>query len=156
MNEIKIRSATAGDIGGLVESTAALFAEDGAARDQLRYPGWPHTHGARWCADLIADPTALVLVVVIGDEVCGHLIGTYSEASEMWTAPMAELVSMFVLPSWRGQALGSRLVENFVSWARDRGALRLKVSAYTANDGAVRFYRRHGFAPLACELVVDL
>jgi len=69
---------------------------------------------------------------------------------------MAELVSMFVSPSWRGQALGSRLVEDFVSWARERGALRLKVSAYLANDGALRFYRRHGFAPLSSELVVDL
>lgn len=156
MSEIKIRRATVGDIGGIAESNAALFAEDGAARDHLRNPDWPGTHGARWCADLIADPTALVLVVAVGNDVGGHLIGTYAEASAMWTAPMAELVSMFVSPSWRGQTLGSRLVEDFVSWARERGALRLKVSAYLANDGALRFYRRHGFAPLSSELVVDL
>jgi len=52
--------------------------------------------------------------------------------------------------------VGSRLVEDFVAWARERGASRLQVEAYIANDGALRFYRRHGFVPLSTQLVMDL
>ena len=74
----------------------------------------------------------------------------------MWIAPRAELVSTLVSSSWRGQGVGSRLVEDFVAWARERGASRLQVEAYIANDGALRFYRRHGFVPLSTQLVMDL
>lgn len=44
-----------------------------------------------------------------------------------------DLFSLHVAPQWRGQGIGSRLVESFVSWARDRDVSRLRVTAYTAN-----------------------
>ena len=37
-----------------------------------------------------------------------------------------------------------------------RGAGRVNVTAYVANDGALRFYRRKGFVALSSELVLDL
>lgn len=156
MDGVKIRPATLGDVAGLAGSSAALFAEDGVARDHRRDPGWPEAHGARWCADLIADPNARILLAVAGDDVVGHLIATFVTASAMWTAPSAEIVSTFVCASWRGKTIGSRLVSNFVSWAKDRGAQRLTVSAYASNTDAVRFYRRHGFSPLSLNLALDL
>lgn len=156
VDEVKIRQATLRDIAGLTASSAALFAEDGAARDHLRDPAWPEAHGAHWCADLIADPNALILVAAAGDAVVGHLIATFSAASAMWIAPRAEIVSTSVCASWRGKAVGSRLVTGFVDWAKDRGALRLTASTYASNTDAVRFYRRHGFVPLSLDLALDL
>lgn len=144
------------DVGGLADSNAALFAEDGASRDQLRNPRWPGSHGTQWCADLITDPAALVLVVAVGVDVVGHLVGTLANASAMWTGSRAELVSMFVSSSWRGQGVGGRLVDEFVVWARERGASRLQVSAYVSNGSAIRLYRRYGFAPLSMQLVMDV
>lgn len=156
VNEIEIRRATVDDIHGLATSSAALFTEDGATRDRLRNPEWPRMYGTQWCADLVADPAALVLVAAAADNIVGHLIGTFAAASAMWIAPSAELVSTFVSSSWRGQGTGSRLVEDFAAWAKERGASRLQVSAYVANKGAFQFYQRHGFVPLSTELVVDL
>jgi GNAT superfamily N-acetyltransferase len=155
MNEIEIRRATVDDIDGLVRSTAALFAADAAKRDRLRSQEWPNAHGTQWCSDLIANPSAIPLVAV-GEVVVGHLIGTFAEASEMWTGSRAELVSMFVSPALRGHGIGNRLVEEFIAWARGRGAARLQVSAYADNHGAIRFYHRHGFRPHSTELVIDL
>lgn len=154
--EPSIRAAGSGDLDGLAQSGAALFAEDGAARDRLRNPEWPSTVGRQWCAELLANPAALVLVAVDGDDIVGHLIGTFAEPSAMWTAPRAELVSMFVRSDCRGQGLGSRLVGEFAAWARERGASRLQVSAYAANAGAVRFYQRQGFVTLSTSLTVDM
>jgi len=74
----------------------------------------------------------------------------------MWTAARAELVSTFVSASHRGQGIGTRLVEDFIAWSRDRGAARLHVSAYAANSAAIHFYQGHGFVPLSIELTVDL
>jgi GNAT superfamily N-acetyltransferase len=63
---------------------------------------------------------------------------------------------MYVMPGLRGKGVGSRLVADFTAWARERGVTRLHVTAYTANDAAVRFYQRHGYAPLSTELTADL
>ena len=153
---VEVRQATAEDIDGLVVSSSALFAEDGASRDRLRNPDWPATQGAGWCADLMADPAALVVVAAAETDVIGHLVGTFAEASAMWRAPRADLVSMFVAAPWRGDGIGSRLVAYFVDWARERGAARVQVDAYAANEGALRFYRRHGFALLSESLAADI
>ncbi|MCW2758902.1 MAG: GCN5-related N-acetyltransferase, partial [Nocardioidaceae bacterium] len=144
------------DLDGLVASHARLFAEDAAARDPLRDADWPRAHGAQWCADLIDDPDALVLVAVAGNAVVGHLVGTLSPPSPMWLASRAELVSTHVDSTQRGLGIGGRLVAEFRSWAASRGAARVEVSAYAANDGALRFYRRHGFVPHTVDLVGDV
>ena len=152
MTGIIVRRAGVDDIGGLARSSAALFAEDGAARDPLRNRDWPAQHGEQWCADLLKDDNALVLVAEAGEDVVGHLIGSFSGASAMWTGSRAELVSMHVDAAHRGCGAGGRLVEDFRTWAQECGAVRLQVSAYIANQGAVRFYNRHGFAALSIEL----
>lgn len=137
MDQITIRRAEPGDVDGLAASSAALFAEDGATRDRLRNREWPSTHGARWCADLLVDPAALVLVADADDDIVGHLVGSFSEASPMWTAPRAELVSMFVSSTWRRQGLGGRFVDAFVAWARERGASRFRAVVHGARRGPV-------------------
>lgn len=156
MDDVQIRQASLVDLEGLAASSAALFTEDGAARDRLRSPEWPERAGAEWCAGLIADPNALVLTAVVDQAVVGHLIATSAPESVMWTAARAEIVSTFVAAPWRGRAVGSRLLIAFVDWARGRGALRLTVSAYASNTAAIRFYRKHGFGPLSVDLARDL
>jgi ribosomal protein S18 acetylase RimI-like enzyme len=87
--------------------------------------------------------------------VVGHLIGHFYAASAMWTGARTELISTYVAPEYRSRSLGGRLVEAFFVWSRERGAERLQVSAYAANESAILFYRRHGFAPLSIELAAD-
>jgi GNAT superfamily N-acetyltransferase len=151
--DIDIRRAVPADVPGLVALSAALFAEDGAARDRLRNAAWPRDNGRPWIEGLFAAPDALVLVAAGHDgNAVGHLIGHFYGASAMWTAARTELISMYVVPEYRGRNLGGRLVEAFFAWSRDRGAGRVHVFAYAANEAAIRFYRRHGFTPLSVEL----
>ncbi|HET6296925.1 MAG TPA: GNAT family N-acetyltransferase [Kribbella sp.] len=152
---IEIRPATMAEVDGVVASCTALFAEDAGTRDLLRNPGWPATYGGGWCADLIADPGALVLVAVGQGKVGGHLVGTFSEPSDMWIAPRAELVSMYVAAPLRGAGVGGRLVDGFVTWARDRGATRLQVDAYASNEAALGLYQSRGFSPQSITLTLD-
>ncbi len=154
MSDVTVRTAIAGDLDGVVASCAALFAEDAGTRDPLRNKNWPATYGAEWASSLIADPESLVLVATTGG-VVGHLIGKFLPASEMWTAPRAELVSMYVRPEARGGGVAGRLIDAFVAWAQERGAARLEVSAYAANETALRVYQRHGFHPHSVLLTTD-
>ena len=153
---MEIRTATVDDLPGVVASSAALFAEDAGERDQLRNLEWPAEHGSQWCSDLLADPQALVLVAVEDGEVVGHLIGMFAGPSDMWTVSRAELVSMYVRSALRGHGIGGSLLDGFASWARQRGAARLHVTAYAANEAAVRLYRSRGFSPLSVTLTNDL
>jgi GNAT superfamily N-acetyltransferase len=154
--DIDIRHATAADVPGLVALSAALFAEDGAARDRLRNARWPDENARPWIEGLLAEPDALVLVAADRDGTAvGHLIGQFYGISAMWTGARTELISTYVSPEHRGQGVGSRLAAAFFAWSRELGAERFHVSAYAANEPAIRFYRRHGFAALSVDLTVD-
>jgi len=48
---------------------------------------------------------------------------------------------------WRPTTAAPALVRAFMDWARARGAQWLTVSAFAANERAIVFYRRAGFAP---------
>lgn len=156
VSAVSIREATAADTEGLIASNIALFAADAAVREPLRNANWPAEHAADFVTSTLANPDMLVLVADHDGEVIGHLIGAFLPTSPMWTVPRAELFSMQINPPWRDQGIGSHLVDHFKTWATSRGVTQLRVCAYTANEAALRFYRRHGFAPLDTTLALTL
>lgn len=155
MQGVTVREATVADIDSLVASITGLFAED-SVRDRLRNSGWPKAHAAHDAAENLANPDMVVLLAELDGSVIGHLTGGFYAVSAMWTGPRAYLISMHVMAPWRGQNVGTQLVEHFRSRAKEKGAVQLRVTAYTANQGAIRFYRRHGFAPLETTLAADV
>jgi GNAT superfamily N-acetyltransferase len=155
-SEVVVRVACAGDIEGLVTSSDGLAREDGAARDRLRNPDWALLHAAQEYGKHIASPDMLVLVAEGDKAIVGHLLGGFYGVSPMWTEPWAFLISMYVMPPQRGQNVGSRMVGQFTSWAKAKGAAELRVTAYAANEGAIRFYQRHGFSALDSTLARPL
>jgi GNAT superfamily N-acetyltransferase len=150
-----VRPATEADLDALVASSAGLFAEDAGTRDPLRNPDWPKVHGRKAFADNLTNPNMLVLVADVGGTVVGHLTAGFYPASDMWLAPRADLISFYVQSPHRGGGLGTQLAEAFVTWAKDRGATQLRVTAYATNEGAIRFYQRLGFTPLEITLASD-
>ena len=147
MGEIQIRRASAADVDGFVASSARLFAEDAGTYDDTVDVEWPRKHGAQRFLDGLGDPQRLVLVAVAPPgTVVGHLVGLVSEPTAMRPVRVATLLSLYVFGAHRGGGVGARLVNEFRQWARGRDSDRLEVTAYAGNDGALRFYRRHGFA----------
>ena len=153
---VRIRRAVMDDLEGLIAGSAGLSAEDGALCDPLRNPGWAQAHGARSYAENLANRDMVVLVADHGGSVVGHLLGAYHGPSDMWLDARAYLIGMYVQPPWRGQRVGSRLVAEFAAWADGRGASQLRVTAYAANEHAIRFYARHGFVPLESTFAADI
>jgi GNAT superfamily N-acetyltransferase len=147
MGEIQIRPASSADVDGFVASSVRLFAEDAGTYDDTVDVEWPRKHGAQRFLDGLDDPHRLVLVAVVPPgTVVGHLLGLVTEPTAMRPVRVATLQSLYVLGAHRGGGVGARLVNEFRQWARGRDSDRLEVTAYAGNDGALRFYRRHGFA----------
>ncbi|MGW8600348.1 GNAT family N-acetyltransferase [Streptomyces sp. NPDC055893] len=73
-------------------------------------------------------------VVRSGTEIVGVLCGHRRE--------VVTLGPMYLLSHVQGQGLGGRMMTEFLAWA---GATPVWLWATEYNDGAVRFYQRHGF-----------
>jgi ribosomal protein S18 acetylase RimI-like enzyme len=60
---------------------------------------------------------------------------------------IGELESLSVLPSHRGQGIGSALLDAVDDAFEARGIRDVIVGALAANDAALRLYERRGFRP---------
>lgn len=58
----------------------------------------------------------------------------------------AELLTLAVLPAERGQGVGGRLVQGFLTEARARAATTAFLEVAARNVSAIRLYERAGFA----------
>jgi len=76
-------------------------------------------------------------------ESSGHPIG---RLYVLRTASELRVVDIALLPEWRGQGIGTRLLEDLACQA-DRLALPLRLHV-EQNNPALRLYRRLGFEPL--------
>lgn len=150
--EVVVRRATPEDVPGWLESSAALFAEDAGTRDPTMNTDYPHELGVQGYSGLLAKPERLVLVAVADGLVVGHLTGTLAEPQQVRPIRVATLSSLYVRPAYRSHRVGARFVAEFRRWAKERDADRIAVTAFAANDSAVRFYQREGFVPMTLTL----
>jgi GNAT superfamily N-acetyltransferase len=93
--------------------------------------------------------------VILVAEVDGRILGV--ACAEMRTSAdlslpagrrMVYLSDLAVAPNARSQGLGTLLLEATAAWGAARGAVVLRLSAITENEGAIRLYRRIGLAPV--------
>lgn len=143
---LQIRAAEDDDLEAIVALNHALFQEDAGQRDPYMNLDWAREEGSAYFARHLASKTSHCLVADVSGAVAGYLVGYRRGASSLRTAPEAELESMFVRQAFRGDGVGARLVDAFLAWCRERGIQRVSVTAYAANEGAIRFYQRTGFS----------
>lgn len=152
-----VEPATHDDIDKLVELEAGLFREDAGLHEKFADVTWPEREGRDDFERLLADPSAIVLVARAGKSVVGLVVGYVSESSPTrLPVTYGVLRSMYVDVGHRDAGVGGLLAETFISWARAQGCAEVHVDAYVANQGAQRFYGRHGFEPQSVSRVLRL
>jgi ribosomal protein S18 acetylase RimI-like enzyme len=65
----------------------------------------------------------------------------------MRTAPSPIRIMLAVLPQWRGQGVGSALLDAVEARLRELRVEDMVISVVTTNDDAMRLYRRRGAEP---------
>jgi GNAT superfamily N-acetyltransferase len=154
---IRISAATTDDLPEIVASVDALFATDaGTHNPAATNLAWAAENGIAYYTSLLADRDNLVLLARDDNEVAGHLVGRFRGPGSVHPIPVADLESVHVYPALRNRGIGEQLVTAFLTWAAGKGAQRATVTAYAANDGARRFYVRHGFTARSVTLDLDL
>jgi putative acetyltransferase len=138
MSPVEIRPITMHDVPGF---HAAL---DTVAREQ------------RYLAQVAAPPVDriegfvhesvskdLVQFVAVAD---GTVVG-WADVLPEWAQALAHTGSlgMGLLPAWRGQGLGARLLQACIHKAWAKGLTRIELAARADNTRAIRLYERLGF-----------
>ena len=149
---VTIRRAGVEDVPTLVALSDGLFQEDAGQRDPFMNLAWPREEGAGYFHQRMRDERCLGLLALVEGQAVGYLLGYMKPASTLRPVSTTELESMYVSPGHRSQGIGQALVDRFLAWARKQGAERVSVTAYAANDRALAFYRRNGFAPKSVTL----
>ncbi|WP_225726676.1 MULTISPECIES: GNAT family N-acetyltransferase [unclassified Nocardia] len=139
MNEITFRPATIDDIPAVV----AMLADDtlGSARespDDLR----PYRSAF---AEIDGDPRQELLVAEYRGAVVGTAQLSYLPGLARKGAVRAQIEAVRVDRSVRGIGLGSRLIEECVSRARERGCALVQLTSDASRTDAHRFYGKLGF-----------
>jgi RimJ/RimL family protein N-acetyltransferase len=67
------------------------------------------------------------------------------------TRHSATLVSVYLLPEWRGLGIAAEMIDRCTAWARERGITVVKLGVAAGNAAAIRCYARCGFAQYGVE-----
>jgi [ribosomal protein S18]-alanine N-acetyltransferase len=117
---------------GFTERVAAerrwIGTEPGFDRDRYR---------SRW-RDKLDDPSAALLVAKCGQDVVGFAdVYPHSEHGLV--------LGMFVDERFRGQGIGTALLDRLLDWARQKNVPRLSLHVFPHNSRAIALYKRAGF-----------
>jgi ribosomal protein S18 acetylase RimI-like enzyme len=150
--EVVVRFAALSDVPAIVELSDGLFHEDAAQRDPLVNLDWAKQYGAEYFAGMVSGDHSACFVVTVSGDIVGYLAARTEAPGAYRPVMTAELESIFVKAPYRDRQVGARLVQAFMDWARESGAQRMIVTAYAANQRAIAFYQRAGFAPQSLTL----
>ena len=103
---------------------------------------------------LLAKQGAFALIAERDGRAVGYVTVEPSSPSQTWQLDRAATVeTLLVLPEARGEGVGSRLLDTVRERVHAAGFTHLGLGVVATNEGALRFYRRHGFEPAFVEMI---
>ncbi|KAI1117710.1 acyl-CoA N-acyltransferase [Nemania sp. NC0429] len=136
----EIRTHRPGDMGMIVSLHGSLYAQ------QLGWGGSFEASAARSVADFLDnfDP-GLERAFIAESTETRKLLGSIAVLKHREEANTAHLRLFLVDPAARGAGLGARLIDESISFARERGYARIILWTFSVLEGARRLYNRAGF-----------
>jgi diamine N-acetyltransferase len=103
-------------------------------------------HGVARARDDLANPAKAAWLVEAGGAVVGYALAGPCKLPHVGVTPACgELDRIYLLATYRGGGLGSRLLAETLAWLEKDGPRRLWIGVWSENLGAQRLYARHGF-----------
>lgn len=96
-------------------------------------------------AELSARPQIFSVLAFDGEQPVG-LVNCIEGFSTFACRPLVNIHDVAVLPGYRGQGIGERMLALCETIARERGACKLTLEVLQGNRSAITLYERVGFA----------
>ena len=113
----------------------------------------PEAGYERFLAGELADKEACVMVADDGGEIVGYTYSTLEGRD--WNALLdacGQLHDIFIREAARGRGIGDALLRGTLAELTSMGAPRVVLSTAVQNEGAQRFFERHGFRRTMIEM----
>jgi ribosomal protein S18 acetylase RimI-like enzyme len=157
MASVRIVSGSAKDIPALEPLWVGVHHVHAASMPELA----PYVTDAETWAErralyesIIEKPDTVLLLAFDHDELVGYALSHVLPLDETWIGDtwrtgerIAELESLAVGESHRGQGIGSALLDAIDEALETQGIRDVFVGALAGNEGALRLYARRGFRP---------
>jgi ribosomal protein S18 acetylase RimI-like enzyme len=140
------------DYANAAHAHALVFLLDAYARDPMGgAQGLSEYARSHLVAELARRPYAFSVLAFAGDGDAAPvgLANCMEGFSTFACRPLVNVHDLAVLPTYRGQGVGARLLDKVGEVARRRGACKLTLEVLSGNQTAQRLYVRAGFAQYA-------
>jgi len=87
------------------------------------------------------DGKTRIEIAIDQDQPVGYIISSITEDR------VGEIESIFVRDEYRGQAIGTQLMERALAWLESQNGEILKVKVAVGNEASYDFYAKFGFYP---------
>lgn len=124
-------------LSALADSPAAFGSSYAAKAEQ------PDDHWRDRARLGAAGQSSVTFFAIVGESVVGLVSAYRPDPAEL----SAELVSMWMSPTHRGEGVATALVTAVVDWAHQSGMATLELWVTRGNDAAVGLYETVGFRP---------
>jgi len=145
---VTIRRATLKDFKSIQELVSLLIQREYKEWDKTLDLKWAFKkRGVKYLKKRIKDKkNSLVLVAIEDNKIVGCRVGAITKPED-YRIPekYAEAEFMFVLPEFRNKGIGTKMINVFIKWCKERGVKRIKVVVDAHNKKAHKFDRKKGF-----------
>ncbi len=152
MPDFIIRKATLAELPIIQEHMLNLYQSD-RQYDTLFKELSPEAHAEEEYTGRIRGEDGVCFVAEHEGKIIGCLTGVLSEVPSEAPSRRTRLEKIFIQEQFRGQGVGSALVNAFIEWNKQIGVSRVFVRTYAENKGAIELYERLGFKPYILGLV---
>lgn len=145
-NKVIIRPAVMADMAELIKLRIAMVSAcpDSFLDDYGELSEWSAADWGSWFSRLTENPNSRLLVGQAGEELVG-IVGCKG-VSHKRASHVATLVGVGVLPQFRNQGIGKKLLQEIIGWVKTKtGIKRLQLTVYADNLPAISFYEKLGF-----------
>jgi ribosomal protein S18 acetylase RimI-like enzyme len=148
---MNIKFATVADIKLLQSLNNEVFMDNSKYDSDLKTDWAQSSAGYEYFNTLVTDKDSICLIATHQEQGIGYLVAS-AKPIPYRLSKYLEIENMGVVPEYRSQGIGKKLINQCLNIAKSRGYQKVYVNAYFQNKGAISFYKNNGFAEIDLSL----
>jgi len=150
---VNYRQGTLADLPKLLELEQAVVEAERPFNEVIK-PQNAHYYDIE---QLITDEDSYLLVIEASNEIIATGYIQIRESKPSLTHDKhGYLGFMYVDPNHRGKGLNQTLIEQLISWSKNKGVTVFYLDVYAQNSAAIRAYEKVGFVPSLMEMRLNV
>lgn len=155
VDNVIIRKATIKDLENIQNLNKKLFIREFEKYNKLLNIEWTFGEkGTKYFSDLIQND--FVYIAEGDNKFIGYLAGSIHNRNVCFTEQFAEIENMYIERDYRRVNIGTKLISKFKEYCEQNKVKYIKVSAWSENIEAIKFYEKNSFEDYEKTLICKL